>query len=81
MTIPPCPHCGKEDFVFRNIRMYGWAQEFFNLAGQVEELNLDKARSSSSKTLRCCYCGKIRRDLEIVMQNWIEVVKEKTRNV
>ena len=63
MTLPPCPHCGRKAGVYRNIRAYGWAQDYFRLDGTIEATDVDGVKFSSSKTLRCDVCLRVRRDL------------------
>jgi hypothetical protein len=58
-----CPHCHKGDFTYLNLRLYGWAQEYYDMNGLYCELDLQGMHSSSSKTVRCANCGKVRRDL------------------
>jgi hypothetical protein len=64
--IPDCPHCGKRDFVYRNVRAFGWIQDYFNFDGVLFETDMDNLRGSNSKTFRCCSCKKIRRDIVLV---------------
>lgn len=76
--IPNCPHCKKADFLYRNVRMFGWTQEYFDLDGKVEELMIDNLRTTNSKTLRCCSCDEIRRD--VVLSDGIVILVQKKSN-
>lgn len=62
IEIPACPHCGKEDAVYANERASGYAERQFFSDG-TEELNIDGLHYVWSMTIRCCSCGKIRRDI------------------
>lgn len=59
----PCPHCGKDDYVYTNTRLGGYCKELFDQNGNLVEQNLDTINWHHSKTYRCCSCNKIRRDI------------------
>jgi len=64
--IPDCPHCGSESGIVRNVRLYGWAQQYFDKTGEYAEMDVDRMNHTSTKTLRCPDCNKIRRDVILV---------------
>ena len=66
--LPPCPDCGSQDFVWRNCRVYGWAEEQFDEYGETYCLVTDSGVEfgHSSQTLRCGACGRTRKDLHVV---------------
>lgn len=66
VDLPPCPHCGALDFVYRNIRVYGWVKEYFDLSGEVDVLDLDDMQATNHLTFRCCACRKVRQDVVLV---------------
>ena len=64
--LPPCPHCGLKTGVYTNVRAYGWCQEYFDECGIQVEMGTDDLLFSTSQTVRCDNCMKIRRDLMVV---------------
>lgn len=64
-AIGPCPHCGRTDDVYINIRAYGWAIEYFTIDGEYESLDIDTVRYTNATTIRCASCHHERRDLEL----------------
>lgn len=66
--LPACPHCQSRDFVTRNCRAYGWAEEQFDEFGNRYCLHTDEKVffDNRSQTLRCGACGQIRRDLQVI---------------
>ncbi len=66
--IPLCPHCSIGSSVYVNERIYGWEYRTWypnSETGDLEtEANYDNVHCVESKTIRCCDCGKIRRDLK-----------------
>ncbi len=70
--IPPCPHCGAEDSVYRNVRVSGYTKELFDELEYGGEMpNTDMLKYSHAKTLRCVKCGKIRRDVTIADERYL----------
>lgn len=65
--IAPCPHCGSDDYVYANVRAYGWCQEYFSTpGGETDSIETDKLNFTCTALLRCVSCGKARRDVERV---------------
>ena len=70
--MPPCPHCGSRDSVYRNVRVSGYTNELFDELEYGGEMpNTDMLKYSHSKTLRCVTCGKIRRDVIILDEQFL----------
>ena len=63
--IANCPHCGSDGGVIRNVRMYGWAEQYWDRSGEYIEMSIDRTNHTNSKTLRCPDCYKIRRDVRL----------------
>ena len=63
--LPPCPHCGKRGSVYRNVRAYGWCEEWFDEEGYRDCIETDGLRFSQTRCLRCEHCGKVRHDLKV----------------
>ena len=61
--LPICPHCQSSNSVFVNVRAYGWCEEYYDQYGTAVEMGTDKLCFSTSQTVRCDNCLKIRRDL------------------
>jgi len=76
-ALSPCPHCGKVDEVFINIRAYGWATEYFSTDGAYESLDIDNVLYTNATTIRCASCQRVRRDLELVSDNEHRCVRKK----
>lgn len=70
--MPSCPHCGAADSVYRNVRVSGYTQELFDELEYGGEMpNTDMLKYSKPKILRCVKCGKIRRDVIIVDEQYL----------
>ena len=70
--MPPCPHCGSPDSVFRNVRVSGWTIELFDEIEYGGEIpNTDMLNYSHSRTLWCITCRKVRRDVIIVDEQYL----------
>jgi len=63
----PCPHCGKEDDVYLNLRAFGWAQEYYGQDGWYNEMTIDQVQYANSDVVRCASCTAVRRDLVVVL--------------
>jgi len=71
-NIPPCPHCGVIDSVYRNVRASGYTKEYFDTLEYSGEMpNTDTLRFTHPKRLRCCRCHKVRRDVKIEDDNYL----------
>lgn len=62
--IAPCPHCGSDDYVYANVRAYGWCQQYFDTDGKADSIETDRLCFTRSATLRCASCMHVRRDIE-----------------
>ena len=71
-SMPICPHCGSSDSVYRNVRVSGYAGEFFDEIGYGGDIpNTDQLNYGHPKTLRCTACQKIRKDVITVDYNYL----------
>jgi hypothetical protein len=66
MTIQSCPHCGKHDLLYTNVQAHGWCTQIWDFDGTSAEMGTDGLWFTRSKTLRCCSCGKVRRDVVLI---------------
>lgn len=81
MATPICPHCGRDEDVFINVRVSGWQQ--FQYGKETPESTsfgkvsstLDQVKYSNTKLVRCAGCGKRRRDLVFDEANARVIVK------
>jgi hypothetical protein len=63
--IPPCPHCGKTDFVIIKGQWHGTGEYIYDLNGDYLEAESEKLYfEPNSDAIRCASCNKIRRDLK-----------------
>jgi len=66
-TLGPCPHCGKEDWVYQAARAVGKVQIFWDESARRAEVGTDRLRFVTySDAVRCCYCHHIRRDWLVI---------------
>lgn len=63
--IGPCPHCGKEDYVYTNNRAYGWGERTYDTDGEYHETSIENVILAPSATVRCASCQEVRRDLVV----------------
>lgn len=74
--LPPCPHCGKEDFLVINAIWEQAMLEVFDPTGRYMEAGEPfgaYSRRRSANAVRCGACGKIRRDLHYNLQEIVAV--------
>jgi hypothetical protein len=65
MKLPPCPHCKASAGVYRNVRAYGWCEEFFDEYGKQSYITNDGLQFSDGKKFYCEDCGQVRKDIKI----------------
>lgn len=61
--IEKCPHCGLANGIYRNVRAFGWCQEYFDLDGNNLEMGTDTLHFTNSKLFRFEDCNKIIRTI------------------
>jgi len=67
MTIPICPHCGMDNGTVAKARATGSAKEYFDKEGVSDGIEVSAGlHYVPSRTVRCSYCRKIRRDLTVL---------------
>lgn len=82
-TLPPCPHCGSttEGFMVRG-QMRGPVIHYYDSKGQYEEMYTDRTYTTSSGTIRCAACSKIRHDVDFVYSHYFgkEIIQSENKN-
>lgn len=73
----PCPHCGKEDYVYTNNRAYGWGERTYDTDGEYYEASIENVILAPSATVRCASCQAVRRDL--VVSGVDTIIRRKAR--
>lgn len=64
--LSPCPHCNQQEFLYSNVRAYGWCEAHFSANGEPRELVTEPGlHFTRSKTIYCSYCCRRRRDLTL----------------
>ena len=58
-----CPHCGKTNEVYRNVRACGWCEEHFDEHGDQTSIETDGLYFTRSQKFYCLGCGKRRTNL------------------